>query len=106
MSTRWFGFDFSQLAFASSVFASPGRTSYLSKSKNTSASSGTAAKSCTAGRAVLLGAGVVVAAVGVSLCTGAGAGGGVAAVVLAEPVGEIGRASCRERVEIWVVAGS
>src|SRR6266404_5550389 len=62
MSTRWFGFDFSQLAFASSVFASPGRMSYLSKSKNTSTSSGTAAKSCTAGRAVLLGAGVVVAA--------------------------------------------
>src|SRR5258708_37594442 len=86
MSTRWFGFDFSQLAFASSVFASPGRMSYLSKSKNTSASSGTAAKSCTAGRAVLLGAGVVVAAVGGALCTGAGAGG-AAAVVLAEPVG-------------------
>src|SRR5438445_8257974 len=93
MSTRWFGFDFSQLAFASSVFASPGRMSYLSKSKNTSTSSGTAAKSCTAGRAVLLGAGVVVAAVGVSLCTGAGAGGGVAAVVLAEPVGA-GAAAC------------
>src|SRR5258708_39897742 len=74
MSTRWFGFDFSQLAFASSVFASPGRMSYLSKSKNTSASSGTAAKSCTAGRAVLLGAGVVVAAVGGALCPGAGAG--------------------------------
>src|SRR5467141_2798624 len=92
MSTRWFGFDFSQLAFASSVFASPGRMSYLSKSKNTSASSGTAAKSCTAGRAVLLGAGVVVAAVGGALCTGAGAGG-VAAVVLAEPVGA-GAAAC------------
>src|SRR5256886_3330828 len=93
MSMRWFGFDFSQLAFASSVFASPGRMSYLSKSKNTSTSSGTAAKSCTAGRAVLLGAGVVVAAVGVSLCTGAGAAGGVAAVVLAEPVGA-GAAAC------------
>src|SRR5207237_4678004 len=93
MSTRWFEFDFSQLAFASSVFASPGRMSYLSKSKNTSTSSGTAAKSCTAGRAVLLGAGVVVAAIGVSLCTGAGAAGGVAAVVLAEPVGA-GAAAC------------
>src|SRR5467141_3643638 len=105
MSTRWFGFDFSQLAFASSVFASPGRMSYLSKSKNTSASSGTAAKSCTAGRAVLLGAGVVVAAVGGALCTGAGAGG-VAAVRLAQPLSTTAATSsdestrCEQRVSM------
>src|SRR6266404_4649277 len=112
MSTRWFGFDFSQLAFASSVFASPGRMSYLSKSKNTSTSSGTAAKSCTAGRAVLLGAGVVVAAVGVSLCTGAGAGVGVGAAAcvvagrLAQPLSTTAATSndestrCEQRVSM------
>jgi hypothetical protein len=97
------GFDLSQLAFESSALASPGRMSYLSKSKKTSTSSGVAAKSCTTGRAVLLGGGVVVVppppppGVVVVLppvgCAGCAALDGVAAVLVAVPVGA-GAAAC------------
>src|SRR5207253_8847279 len=52
MSTRWFGFDFSQPALVSSIFASPGRMSYLSKSKWMSFSSAIDTNSLGAGRAV------------------------------------------------------
>src|SRR5215470_13828655 len=93
MSTRWFGFDFSQLALASSVLASFGRMSYLSKSKNTSVRSATEAKSCTAGRAVVVGPGVAVPPLGAApLCICCGPPDG-AAVLVAAPVGA-GAAAC------------
>src|SRR5215510_1811066 len=50
MSTR-LSLDFSHEALASRIFASPGRMSYLSKSKNTSFSSATATNSFGDGRA-------------------------------------------------------
>src|SRR5262249_37444036 len=87
-------------AFESSVRASLGRMSYLSKSKNTSTSSDTAAKSCTAGRTVVLGAGVAVPPLVVPpppppvlLRTSGEPPAGAAAVLLAAPLGA-GAAAC------------
>src|SRR5262245_66139301 len=57
MSTR-LSLDFSHEALASRIFASPGRMSYLSKSKNTSFSSATATNSFGDGRAPGAGVGV------------------------------------------------
>src|SRR5438309_297355 len=95
MRRRWFPFDFSHAAFASSVRAASGRMSYLSKSKWMSLSSGIVANSAGTGRAVVaagaaagvlevgsgaLGAGADVAGGAAGAGTG---GGGVAAEVVA-----------------------
>src|SRR5690242_11150344 len=79
MSTSWSPFDFSHAAFASSVLASPGRMSYLSKSKLMSFRSATATKSRGDGRAVAAAGGAVAAA--------AGGVAGAAGAIAAGPVG-------------------
>src|SRR2546427_118452 len=60
-----FSCDFNQAALASSIFASVGRMSYLSKSKKTSFKSAMAVKSRGTGRAPPLGLTVGVAVAGV-----------------------------------------
>src|SRR5262245_16921234 len=96
MSTR-LSLDFSHTALASRIFASPGRTSYLSKSKNTSFSSATATNSFGDGR-VLGGVALVPApedpapeGVGAAVADepedGAGAAVMLPGVVAAAPVG-------------------
>src|SRR5438046_392705 len=63
--TSMFSCDFNQAALASSIFASVGRMSYLSKSKKTSFKSAMAVKSRGTGRAPPLGLTVGVAVAGV-----------------------------------------
>src|SRR2546429_7422729 len=65
-----FSCDFNQAALASSIFASVGRMSYLSKSKKTSFKSAMAVKSRGTGRAPPLGLTVGVAVAGVLGCMG------------------------------------
>src|SRR5262249_44036377 len=89
MSTSCSGCDLSQPALASRIFASPGRMSYLSKSKLMSFSSGMATNSLGEGRAVGPGVG---AAVGGAVGCGAGSGprvmgAAVAGTIAVEAVG-------------------
>src|SRR6185369_13184631 len=94
MSTSCSVFDFSHAAFASSVLASPGRTSYLSKSKLMSFRSAMATNSRGDGRAAAVAGAGVAGPVGAAVAGAMGAGAGAAGVgamacgvEAAEPVG-------------------
>src|SRR3984893_5879104 len=79
-----FAFDFSQAALVSSIFASGGRMSYLSKSKNTSLRLSVARNSLGAGGEVGL---AVDGATGDGVIDGDGVGGGAGGGGGGEPVG-------------------
>src|SRR3989442_5394253 len=91
MSTSWSGFDFSHPALASRILASPGRMSYLSKSKLMSLSSGMATNSLSDGRPAVGGVcGAAVAGALGCICDGSTprvVGVLVAGAIAAVPVG-------------------